>query len=573
MREDLLLIKDKNKIAVKNEGNQEYSLPSLLIVNEQSDIEYEKIIFDKYRLRVTGIKRIEVKEGIVLTECHILHDIDEIENDISWMNIKKVVKTLFLNIKNRESFQEYFSKQITTNNIKLQYGLKNNSIIHISEIPVQDRGEKCGCVCPLCQEKLQARIGNGKRRPHFSHSKEGCNIESAQQTALHLLAKEMLTTSSYINLPSLIVNVTNDNFIDKDLSYDAQEEQIAPLIYNPSIAYQYNHVMLEKKLDNIIPDVLIWTEGHQKKLIIEIAVTHFIDEEKRRKILDNNFPCVEINLSHYYNKSFNRKQLKEEIIDNVDSKEWIYNSHCEKAQEALNNRNKNIAKKYREIEEENRKKLALIQAEKIQDSYRKENSRREKIKRIESVLKDDNYAQRINYLQNNTEVLRNLKAKKFYNEAQGNLPFYLDIPITGQVAFNCDRRVWQMDIFDMFIYNRRSNTEISIIRIWNWLTKYAKKDYLDWDFIIRYNFNLGSMHYKENLAINALKTYLTYLSRMGFILEGHGFKYREDHLINAGTIHPPNKEYAELLEIVVNSVEDRSLVDSDISELLKYLTK
>ena len=35
------------------------------------------------------------------------------------------------------------------------------------------------------------------------------------------------------------------------------------------------------------------------------------------------------------------------------------------------------------------------------------------------------------------------------------IPFYCDIPIYGEIVFNCDRRIWQTTLFNKFIYNRK----------------------------------------------------------------------------------------------------------------------
>jgi hypothetical protein len=32
--------------------------------------------------------------------------------------------------------------------IKLPFGLKNNKIVHIDDIPDEGGGKRCGCVCP-----------------------------------------------------------------------------------------------------------------------------------------------------------------------------------------------------------------------------------------------------------------------------------------------------------------------------------------------------------------------------------------------------------------------------------------
>ena len=62
----------------------------------------------------------------------------------------------------------------------------------IDEILESEKGLKCECYCPGCGMKLQAKIGNGKKQRHFAHNNASCNALAAHQSALHMLAKEIL---------------------------------------------------------------------------------------------------------------------------------------------------------------------------------------------------------------------------------------------------------------------------------------------------------------------------------------------------------------------------------------------
>ena len=78
-------------------------------------------------------------------------------------------------------------------NIKIKYGLRNDKIIHISELNNEERGLKCNCICPFCKTSLEAKLGT-KNQHHFAHTNLNCDTKIAQQTALHLLAKEIIET-------------------------------------------------------------------------------------------------------------------------------------------------------------------------------------------------------------------------------------------------------------------------------------------------------------------------------------------------------------------------------------------
>ena len=58
---------------------------------------------------------------------------------------------------------------------------------------------------------------------------------------------------------------------------------------------EVDNVTLERKLGDIVPDVILDIDGQQ--LMVEIAVTHFIDEVKGEKIRELDVSTIEIDLS------------------------------------------------------------------------------------------------------------------------------------------------------------------------------------------------------------------------------------------------------------------------------------
>jgi len=74
------------------------------------------------------------------------------------------------------------------------------------DVTAVDSGLACGCVCPSCHKKLQAKKGT-KMAHHFSHDPsqdhEGCR--SAFETAVHKMAKQILSEEGVFVVPSLSV--------------------------------------------------------------------------------------------------------------------------------------------------------------------------------------------------------------------------------------------------------------------------------------------------------------------------------------------------------------------------------
>ena len=61
---------------------------------------------------------------------------------------------------------------------------------------------------------LQARIGKIKQ-PHFSHNNAKCDLKSAQQSALHILAKDIIEKEKRIKCPDVVFS-TSDLDLDNE---------------------------------------------------------------------------------------------------------------------------------------------------------------------------------------------------------------------------------------------------------------------------------------------------------------------------------------------------------------------
>lgn len=135
--------------------------------------------------------------------------------------------------------------------------------VFVDDVP---NGKNCGCHCKECGGALIARQGNIKAH-HFAHISGNDSIKCSQ-TALHLLAKEIIT-----------------------------EEKRIPIFLNGSIIFvNVDFIEQEKNLGDIIPD--LYTEYNGTPIAIEIFVSHAIDEIKLEKIQKHNLTTFEINLSN-----------------------------------------------------------------------------------------------------------------------------------------------------------------------------------------------------------------------------------------------------------------------------------
>ncbi len=195
--------------------------------------------------------------------------------------------------------------------MKMPFGLKDGELIHISKA---DPGLKCGCVCPGCNGPLVARKGEVKVH-HFAHYSSEC--KNGLQTAIHMAAKVILQKYGKIKLPAV----------------DIQFEQT----YNTwrlseEMEICFDEVRLEKRLGDVVPDVLVYKNG--VPLMIEIKVTHEVDEEKRGKIQSLGVSALEIDLGDV-DQDTPMDDLVQFVIYSVERKKWIYNEKANNAKHAI----------------------------------------------------------------------------------------------------------------------------------------------------------------------------------------------------------------------------------------------
>ena len=196
---------------------------------------------------------------------------------------------------------------MANNKNQLTYALKDERIIHISEV---ESGLKCNCICPACGESLIARKGE-KMMHHFAH-KANSECEYGYQTSLHLAAKDILSEHKTIMLPEVILDFRNHGGSYKKLKISEPRK------------ITFDRVILEKKQGEIIPDVIAYSG--EKKIYIEIYVTHSIDENKLNRIRLDGISTIEVDLSKT-NRSITKEDLTEILLTDNQLKKWIYNNY------------------------------------------------------------------------------------------------------------------------------------------------------------------------------------------------------------------------------------------------------
>ena len=277
-------------------------------------------------------------------------------------------------------------------------------------------------------------------------------------------------------------------------------------------------------------------------------------------------PTVEINIADFIKdykaeetESINdfEKKLKDALIGDVKNKTWIYHPSEKEGIQKLCKRNRELEKEFQQNriknlkEQEERKKR-----EEAQEIWKQEQQRRrEQIDiEVERLRTDELYYLSCKAKIKGTDAavlncinrlgICNLKFK-----TMDDIPFFLNIPVFGEVVFNCDRRIWQTILFEKVFYQWQYD-DVNSVRIYccfagRWEGLLNQKFVYIWKKQGKVKFSQ-----KEDLLRCAVEEYLVHLSALGFIDIRYYFYPHSglDHGIMHRSLKPLRRNYATFLE-------------------------
>ncbi len=91
-------------------------------------------------------------------------------------------------------------------------------------------------------------------------------------------------------------------------------------------------VVIEKRMGNVVPDLIAKVKG--KTLLIEIAVTNFVGEEKLERVRSAQLPMLEIDLSDI-SRSAEREIIRTAVVEGQGLKNWVYTPKAALCEEEL----------------------------------------------------------------------------------------------------------------------------------------------------------------------------------------------------------------------------------------------
>jgi hypothetical protein len=225
--------------------------------------------------------------------------------------------------------------------VEIPYGrAEDGRIVHVSEVP---SGGVRACFCLECGERLLAYKGPLKAH-HFQHrSNQAC--PGASETALHLLAKEVLSKNRLMRLPPVI----------------AQHAEMEARLRDAT-DFAYDETRIEQGKDGVQPDVLLLKGG--RELAVEIYVTHRCETQKLAFLKARKLATIEIDLSRLPRNS--DPEIVCEAVLWSAPREWLFNRHIEDVEDRLRDHAADLAERERRRRELAYGPLAIEVAEMYQ---------------------------------------------------------------------------------------------------------------------------------------------------------------------------------------------------------------
>jgi len=364
-------------------------------------------------------------------------------------------------------------------------------VVHITEVSEDtQRGLSCGCICSECGDPLVARLGKVRQRHFAHHTKHSCT--SSDESALHRFAKEVFRRQSKVMVP------------DAEVWWGLDSLTVARAQY-----VHYSEAILEKSIGSICPDVTLVREGDKPPLLVEIVVTHAVDDEKEAQLRSLGLPCLEIDLSelHVGLDAFDREGIERLLIHEASfEKNWVCfpgeEEHLARLQEKRRLADEEHARKKREKQEW----LARSEAarRKLQDDLIAPEHVAKSNARKEAELADHPMWRR------NSAVL---------GITADSIPYYLNEPLDGEYLFECHRSIWQSTLFIAWVLNKRDPARSRDIHI-----KYAAQNLYEKnpELLVKDLYWAFRDHHDIESVATVVGHYFRSLVRNGFV-ERHPF--------------------------------------------------
>lgn len=210
----------------------------------------------------------------------------------------------------------------------LTHGLRDGELISISHV---GRGLRPDCLCPACGDALIAKKGD-VRRHHFAHA-GGQDCETAAETALHWLAKQLICR------PGTRLALSKYH-LEQVFKISGQLQRLREPV--PSVrggAISVASGVEERRFEGFTVDAVIEVARGQarppRSLIVEIAVTHPCGKAKISRLRRNGVPAVEVDLSRVLSGRLSMEEGIGQALLDPQRVRWLFHPSENQARQRL----------------------------------------------------------------------------------------------------------------------------------------------------------------------------------------------------------------------------------------------
>lgn len=255
--------------------------------------------------------------------------------------------------------------------LKNPFAIKGERTIMIGDLSNDERGSKCGCICPNCKASFVARMGDINTH-HFAHGMESCDEVKAYMLGIYSLLYQSLLEDRSFSIPSLVIKyyipvakkLTEESIVEYiRLSNNALAADNKKILFQEQSIRVDNAIICMNKKDIIIAIVVT---VNRKKLAIKILPPRTICKSPEVSAYED-LPTIAIDFSQHGTNlnSLTTKQFKQLVIRETSMKYWVYNPLLDRTYPTWKD-NPTVKKAFLEIIEQSEKIYELYVKQKQQ---------------------------------------------------------------------------------------------------------------------------------------------------------------------------------------------------------------
>jgi len=331
---------------------------------------------------------------------------------------------------------------------KLGLDSRSGRVVHIDQV---DEGFEYG-VCPDCTSPLVASNRNPEARKKVTYFRHKAESNCQSETLIHLWAKQVVASKGEV-LGAEYKAVGKV----KDL---ARKFHYTELVQAPERLSLVN-AELEKRLTHgsefKTPDVLCEMVDSGLPLAVEVFVNNAVNDRKASFFVDQQLDCLEIDLSSMPPNLIESPAAFEKYVIYDAPRIWVYCSlyrGLEEEAQCEANKKAELASQSIVSNKDHKRRIKL--------QWREDNLKL--IKLVEVYSQPDNQKRVVSLYHSHLDKTGTLSNsyKRWLDSNFGGLPDIINIPLKGELCFNCHRSVWQWEVYQrVVLYTHYKSTQRS----------------------------------------------------------------------------------------------------------------